>query len=121
DRLYSLPDPCETAAEYYRYYNLDLVDMPEGALASECRGVQFRIDLEDRPPLWLLERLEFATQMLSHKRQASMAHLRDSHRAARVGAASTQAGGVLQTPRRRQTVSVRVPRGVVSPYRIEER
>ena len=71
DQIYLQPDPCETMGEFERFFHRDLDAMPLAGLYREARRVQLRLDLDDKPTAWILERLQAIRHTITLRRRAS--------------------------------------------------
>ena len=98
DRLYRIPDPNETAGEFDRYHHLDLTGMPLGMLRREERRVERRLDLDEKPPAWLWERLGVVQQAIAC-RQAPTFPVEEAERQTR--ASQSYADPYFSAPERR--------------------
>jgi len=57
--------------EFERFFHRDLDAMPLEGLYREARCVQRRLDYDDKPATWLLERLQVLRHAIALRRRAS--------------------------------------------------
>jgi hypothetical protein len=69
DRLYLQPDPCETIGEFERFTHRDLHYMSLEELYREKRRLRYRLDFDDQPTAWMLERLQALLHAITLRRR----------------------------------------------------
>src|SRR5215813_5546316 len=69
--LYPVPNPYDTQEQFDLFHHLDLSDIPLHALRSEERRIQYRLDLDERPPSWLWGRLKAVRQEMAHHQSST--------------------------------------------------
>jgi len=57
DRICPIPDPCDTLEQHERFEHHDLRHISRAEMLRERTRLEFRLNLDNAPPAWLLERL----------------------------------------------------------------